>query len=80
MNLKFIADIHISPKTVIDLKKSGYQIIRITDKLALTTSDEDIVKYAIKENSIIITQDLDFFRYRDAKRFNQTECHFTASW
>ncbi len=58
--MRFIADIHISPLTVEDLRKSGYDIIRATDKLPATASDKDIVQLAYKEKAAIITQDLDF--------------------
>lgn len=60
MKLKFIADIHISPLTVKELKTKGYNIIRITDKLPATASDKEIVQLARKEKFVLITQDLDF--------------------
>lgn len=60
MKLKFVADIHISPLTVSELKKNGYDIIRVTDKLPATASDNEIIKLAYKEQAVIITQDLDF--------------------
>lgn len=60
MKLKFIADIHISPLTVKELKNKGYDIIRITDKLPATASDKEIVQLARKEKFVIITHDLDF--------------------
>jgi predicted nuclease of predicted toxin-antitoxin system len=60
MELKFIADIHISPLTVNELKKNGYDIIRITDKLPATSSDAEIIQLAYREQAVIITQDLDF--------------------
>lgn len=60
MKLKFIADIHISPLTVEELRNKGYNIIRITDKLPATSSDNDIIQLAYQEHAVIITQDLDF--------------------
>jgi len=60
MKLKFIADIHISPLTVNQLQKAGYDIVRVTDKLHATSSDNEIVLLAYKEQAVIITQDLDF--------------------
>lgn len=60
MKLKFIADIHISPLTVKALQRKGYDIIRITDKLPATSSDNEIVQLAYQEQAVIITQDLDF--------------------
>ncbi len=60
MKIKFIADVHISPLTVEELKKSGYNIIRVTDKLSATSSDNEIIQLAYQEQAVIITQDLDF--------------------
>lgn len=60
MKLKFIADIHISPLTVEALRKKGYDIVRITDKLPSTASDKEIILLAHQERAAIITQDLDF--------------------
>lgn len=60
MKLKFMADIHISPLTVEELKRKGYDIIRVTDNLPATSSDTDIIKLAYREHYVIVTQDLDF--------------------
>jgi len=60
MKLKLIADIHISPLTVRALQKKGYDIGRITDKLAATATDKEIIQLAHQEKAVIITQDLDF--------------------
>jgi predicted nuclease of predicted toxin-antitoxin system len=60
MKLKFIADIQISPLTVEALQKKGYDIIRVTDKLSATASDNEIIQLAYQEQAVIITQDLDF--------------------
>lgn len=60
MKLKFIADIHLSPLTVKALQSNGYDVIRATDKLPATSSDNEIVQLAHKEQAVIITQDLDF--------------------
>jgi predicted nuclease of predicted toxin-antitoxin system len=60
MKSKFIADIHISPLTVNELQKKGYDIIRVSDKLPATSSDKEIIHLAYQEKTVIITQDLDF--------------------
>lgn len=60
MKSKFIADIHISPLTVKELQKKGYDIIRVTDKLPATSLDKEIIQLAYQEKAVIITQDLDF--------------------
>ena len=59
-NLQFIADVHISPLTVIALRQKGYNIIRVTEVLSAATTDEEILSFARVENRIILTQDLDF--------------------
>jgi predicted nuclease of predicted toxin-antitoxin system len=60
MKSKFIADIHISPLTVTELQKKGYNIIRVTDKLPATSLDKEIIQLAYQEKAVMITQDLDF--------------------
>jgi predicted nuclease of predicted toxin-antitoxin system len=60
MKSKFIADIHISPLTVQELQKKGYDIFRVTEKLPATSSDKEIIHLAHQERAVIITQDLDF--------------------
>ena len=59
-NLRFIADVHISPLTVAALKSNGYDIFRTTELLPTTASDSNILEIARIETRIIITQDLDF--------------------
>ena len=58
--MEYIADIHISPKTIKLLLDSGYKIRRVCDFLKCTASDSSILDLASKENKTIITQDLDF--------------------
>lgn len=60
MALNYIADVHISPATVSELKKEGYSISRITDFLPANTSDKRIIDFARKNKAVIVTQDLDF--------------------
>lgn len=58
--IKFIADIHISPVTIEDLQRSGYNIQRVTEFLPPNAVDEEIINLSIQQDAIIITQDLDF--------------------
>ena len=58
--MKFIADIHISPQTVKSLIERGYKIKRVTEFLKPNAKDEEILDLALREESTIITQDLDF--------------------
>ncbi|AFZ60561.1 DUF5615 family PIN-like protein [Anabaena sp. PCC 7938] len=59
-NLRFLADVHISPLTVAALKLKGYDILQSTDLLPNTAADVDILGLARVEGRIIITQDLNF--------------------
>lgn len=60
MKMKFIADIHISYLTVLELQASGYQIDKITRYIAADANDLEIIQLALREQAIIVTQDLDF--------------------
>jgi predicted nuclease of predicted toxin-antitoxin system len=58
--LRFIADVHISPQTVVALQQQGYDILRVTEVLPATATDTEILELARVENRIVLTQDLDF--------------------
>jgi predicted nuclease of predicted toxin-antitoxin system len=70
-NLRFLADVHISPLTVAALKLQGYDILRSTDLLPATAADVDILELARVEGRIIITQDLDFSMLIAVGKYNQ---------
>lgn len=70
-NLRFIADVHISPLTVIALRSRGYDIIRTTDSLPKNATDQTILEKARLENRIVVTQDLDFSMLVALSRHNQ---------
>jgi predicted nuclease of predicted toxin-antitoxin system len=70
-NLRFLADVHISPLTVAALKLNGYDILRSTDLLPATAADIDILELARVEGRIIITQDLDFSMLIAVGKYNQ---------
>lgn len=59
-NLRFIADVHVSPLTVTALKLQGYDIVRSTDLLPATAADAEILEFARVDGRIVVTQDLDF--------------------
>lgn len=59
-NIRLLADLHISPKTVASLQQQGYDIRRISEILPANSPDLDILKLARSTNSIVVTQDLDF--------------------
>ncbi|MEP0905733.1 DUF5615 family PIN-like protein [Leptolyngbya subtilissima ST-M1] len=59
-NLRFVADVHVSPLTVTALKLQGYDIVRSTDLLPATAADAEILEFARVDGRIVVTQDLDF--------------------
>ena len=60
MGPKLLADIHISPLTVAEIRAIGYNINRVSDLISASASDAKIIELAILEGAAIITQDLDF--------------------
>ena len=58
----FLANMNISPLTVEDLKKSGWDIVRVSEVMNKTSKDREILAYARDHNKIVITHDLDFTR------------------
>ena len=58
--LKFLADMNISPLTVKQLRQQGWDIHRVSELMADTTPDSEILEYARTRGQVIITQDLDF--------------------
>lgn len=70
-HLRLIADVHISPLTVIALKVQGYDIVRSTDLLPSTATDAEILEFARVEDRIVLTQDLDFSMLVAFSNYNQ---------
>ena len=59
-DIEFLADMNISPSTVKQLRKKGWDIVRISEILDRQSTDIKIINYAKEHNKVIITQDLDF--------------------
>lgn len=59
-NLKFLANMNMSPLTVDDLRQKGWGIIRVSEAMDEKAKDLDILHYARTHNRVLITQDLDF--------------------
>ncbi|MEW6202621.1 MAG: DUF5615 family PIN-like protein [bacterium] len=59
-DLKFLANMNISPLTVEELKQKGWDIIRVSEVMDIKTKDIFILQFARKHNRVLITQDLDF--------------------
>ena len=55
VGLKLLADIHISPLTVAEIRAIGYKIYRVSDLISASASDSEIIELAILERAAIIT-------------------------
>ena len=69
--IRLLADVHISPKTVGDLQKQGYEIIRSSEVLPANAPDINILEFARTENWVVLTQDLDFSMLVALSRYSQ---------
>ncbi len=59
--MRLLADIHISPYTVAFVATTlGHDIVRVSDLMSASASDESIVQAAISSDRTVLTQDLDF--------------------
>ncbi len=70
-NIRLLADVHISPKTVADMQKQGYEIIRSSEVLPANAPDINILEFARTENWVVLTQDLDFSMLVALSRYSQ---------
>ena len=70
-NIRLLADVHISPKTVEDLQEQGYEIIRSSEVLPANAPDINILEFARIENWVVLTQDLDFSMLVALSRYSQ---------
>jgi predicted nuclease of predicted toxin-antitoxin system len=58
--VKFLADVHISPQTVLFLRRLQHDVTRVGEVLRSTSTDEDIIDHAAAQDRVVLTQDLDF--------------------
>jgi predicted nuclease of predicted toxin-antitoxin system len=58
--VKLLADAHISPVTVLFLRRLQHDAVRVGEVLYPSASDENIITYAVGEDRAVLTQDLDF--------------------
>ena len=70
-DLRLLANMNISPKTVNALKEKGIDIIRVSDLLPVTSSDREILDLARRDNRTVVTQDLDFSSLLTLGGFNR---------
>ena len=69
--LAFLADMNISPFTVLQLKGRGWNIIRVSEVMDKSTKDLGLLEYARRHDMVIITQDLDFSMLLAVKGFGK---------
>ena len=60
MHMRFLADMGISPATVISLREQGHDASHLRDEGLERLADSAIVEKAMEENRILLTSDLDF--------------------
>ena len=60
MQLRFLADMNLSPLTVEDLREDGYEVTRVSSLLPVNAADAEILELARRQGWVVITQDLDF--------------------
>ena len=58
--MKFLADMGISPRTVMWLKDQGYDAVRLSDEGLQRLPDADVMVKALIEKRILLTMDLGF--------------------
>ena len=58
--MKFLADMGISPKTVLFLRNLGYEATHLTEEGLHRMTDSAILRKAREENYVLLTHDLDF--------------------
>ncbi len=58
--MRFLADMGISPKTVSFLRDLGHQAVHLHEEGLARLSDSEILEKARREESIVLTHDLDF--------------------
>ena len=58
--MKFLADMGISPKSVVFLQNMGYDAKHLDDEGLNTLSDSHILQKARYEERVVLTNDLDF--------------------
>lgn len=76
---EFLANMNISSLTVEQLRKYGWNIVRVSEVMDGKSKDIDILTFAQKQNKVVVTQDLDFFNNLGIKRICKTKSHKPTS-
>lgn len=58
--IRFLTDENISPQVISALRVKGYDVKDIKEEKAFGISDEEVIKFARKEERVILTCDKDF--------------------
>jgi predicted nuclease of predicted toxin-antitoxin system len=69
--VRYLADHHISPRTVAPLKARGFDIYRVSDVLPPDAEDLQVLELARAEGRAVITQDLDYSALLANTGYNQ---------
>lgn len=59
-DLRFLADMNISPLTVEALRRAGWDIVRVSNLPPANATDREILELARREDRVVVTQDMDF--------------------
>lgn len=70
-DLRFLADMNISPLSVKRLRDRGWDIFRVCEVMEHSSKDTAILEFARQENRVIITQDLDFSKLLALRGFEK---------
>ena len=69
--MRYLADHHISHRTVSLLKAQGFDIYRVSDVLPSDAEDIAILDYARTEDQTVISQDLDYSALLASSGYNK---------
>ena len=58
--MKILIDMNLSPRWVESLKQEGIEAVHWSSVGSATASDDVLVKYAVTNNCVLMTHDLDF--------------------
>ena len=62
--LRFIVDTQLPPSLAVFLRKRGFDATHVFDYPSREfTPDDEVISFAIKENRIVVSKDVDFFDY-----------------
>ncbi len=65
MSMKFLADEHISPKSVSFPRGLGFEVVHVRAIGLKGGSDEEIMEYATRDDRVLLTNDRDFADIRN---------------